>query len=405
MIERKQAIINYLKKSEKKPEDFLIGAELEYFVVDKNTLESISYYGKQGIESLLQELIKYGFEPQLENGRILGNKNNDLAITLEPGAQFEISLEPQKEISVLQEKYQNFMQILKPILAERDQELHSAGYHPVTKIEEIKVIPKKRYDFMAEYLKGQGSLALYMMKGTASVQVAIDFSSETDFVNKMQLASKLTPILSAVFDNSPIFENWQYHDFCLRTKIWNNCDADRCGIIPQTFLPDFGYEQYADYLLNLVPIFIEKNGKYEQSLQPFKDIFDPSNELDLQLNHIFSICFPDVRARNYIELRMTDSLPYPLNFAYLYLIFEIFYHPPMLKKVCNLLKNITLPQINKTKIETIKSGVYANYGDDNIINLFRKILAFMPKQENNLFKPLSLIAESGSIPRENKIYS
>ncbi len=398
--EQKKVIADFLHNSEKNPKDFMIGAELEYFVVNSASNRSISYYGENGIKSLLETLVNKGFRPTLDGTNIVGVTNSFLAITLEPGAQFEISLNPQKNVSDLENNYLEFLQIIEPILKLRDQTLHSSGYLPVSRIDEIRFIPKKRYDFMAEYLKNQGSMALNMMKGTASVQVAIDFSSEQDFAKKMLLASRLTPILSAVYDNSPVFEGNPYNEFCLRTKIWNNCDDDRCGIIPQIFLKDFGYEKYAEYLLDLIPIFILQNGKAAKCAKPFKEIFDPFNNTEQQMNHIFSMCFPDVRARNYIELRMTDSLPYPLNIAFLELINSVFYDKQVFKRTSDLLNDITLEDIQAAKREIIKSGIKAKFSNRTVIEYFREILNIIGKQDVKHFILSTEIAETGIIPRE-----
>jgi glutamate--cysteine ligase len=397
---QKKVITDFLHISEKAPNNFIIGAELEYFVVDSASERSISYYGKDGIKSLLEALVSKGFQPTNDDTNIVGVTNSFLAITLEPGAQFEISLNPQKSVEDLEQNCLQFMQIIEPILKHRGQKLHSSGYHPVSKINEIKFIPKKRYDFMSEYLNNQGSMALNMMKGTASVQVAIDFSSEQDFAKKMLLASRLTPILTAIYDNSPVFEGSPYNDYCLRTKIWNNCDDDRCGIIPQIFHEDFGYEKYAEYLLDLIPIFIMQNGEAVKYVKPFKEIFDPFKNTEQQMNHIFSMCFPDVRARNYIELRMTDSLPYPINIAFLKFINFVFYNSPVFEQTAELLNEITMEDINVAKRETINLGINAKFGNRTIIEYFREIMNFIGEQDVKHFELNIAIAESGRIPRQ-----
>lgn len=395
--EQKKIIIEYLHRSEKDPKNFLIGAELEYFIVDNKSLKSISYYGDNGIQNLLETLVTKDFKANLDNDSIVGLTNSFLAITLEPGAQFEISLNPQKSVVELEHNYLQFLQILEPILKQRDQKLHSSGYHPVSKIDEIRFLPKKRYNYMSEYLKNQGEMALNMMKGTASIQVAIDYSSEIDFTKKMLLASRLTPILSSVYDNSPIFEGTKYNDYCLRTKIWNNCDNDRCGIVPQVFQKDFGYEKYAEYLLELIPIYLLQNSKLIKFEKPFKEVFDPTKNVESQLNHIFSMCFPDVRARNYIELRMTDSLPYPLNFGFLELVNIIFYDRAVFEKVSDLLGNITLSEINEAKDDSIKFGISAMFGDKKISKYYNEILDIIGNQKSKHFHLNSTLAESETI--------
>lgn len=397
---QKQVISDFLHKSEKKQNEFLIGAELEYFVVDDKTHKSASYYEEKGIHSILKSLVAKGFLPDFEKANIIGVSNPDLAVTLEPGAQFEISLNPQKNLKLLEQNYLSFIQILEPVLAKNKQKLYSSGYHPLTEIEDVKIIPKKRYEFMSEYLSKQGTMALNMMKGTASIQVAVDYSSEKDFAEKMLLAAQLTPILSTVFDNSGVFEGKPYKDYCLRTKIWNNCDDDRCGIIPQVFDADFGYEKHAEYLLNLVPIFILQAGEPTKCEKPFKYIFNPEKEIEEQLNHIFSMCFPDVRARNYIELRMTDSLPYPLNFAFLELVNEIFYNNRIFQEVSKLLNGISLNDINVSKVESIKHGNSATLGTKRIIDYFRDIIEIIGEVKSEHFHLNRKLAESGILPRD-----
>ncbi|MCF7857702.1 MAG: glutamate--cysteine ligase [Candidatus Cloacimonetes bacterium] len=398
-LKQKEVIRDYLKRGERKPADFIIGAELEYFIVDRNTHNSISFYEHNGIEDLLKKIMTKGFDPVYEADHLIGLNNSELAITLEPGAQFEISMHPQKTISVMEQNYLKFLQILQPLLDENNQMLYASGYLPHSKLKDIKFIPKKRYEFMSQYFRKQGKLALNMMKATSSIQVAIDFSSEQDFADKMLLASRLTPVLSAAYDNSPVFEGKQYKEFCLRTKIWANCDNARCGVIPHVFQTDFGYDKYAEYLLQLNPIFLVKKGKFVKSEKPFREVFDPFQDLDQQLNHIFSICFPDVRARNYIELRMTDSLPYPLNFAYLKIITEIFYNKSVFNKVSNFMSHLSFADVNNAKRETISKGMNAKLGDRKIISIFRDILAVINCKDEH-FGLNNKIAENGKITEE-----
>ena len=44
-----------------------------------------------------------------------------------------------------------------------------------------------------------------------------------------------------------------------------------------------------------------------------------------EIEHMLSMVFPDVRLKNYIEIRMADSLPEEKAFAYAKLVQDIFY--------------------------------------------------------------------------------
>ncbi len=398
--EQVQACIEYFKQSEKSREDFLIGAELEYFIVDENTKKSIDFFGEKGIESLLRKLVRIGFTAETENDHLVGVHNDKLAITLEPGSQWEISLHPQTNVQKLENNFWEFMSILEPILAAREQQLYSAGYLPKSSIQEINFLPKQRYKFMSDYLKNTGKLAHNMMKGTASIQVAVDFCDERDFVHKMRLASRLTPIFSSIYDNANIFEGEIYEDHCLRTKIWNNCDDERCGIIPAVFEADFGYAKYVEYILNLKPILIVQNDQTIPVTKPFSEVFCLQENTEQQLDHIFSMCFPDVRARKYIELRMTDSLPYPLNFAFIELIHLIFNLPENFELIDNMLNKIGLAEINAAKNGIIKNGIEELYAGKTIQSHFRDIMQIV--KDGKFQRWNHQLAATGIIPRHIK---
>ena len=69
--------------------------------------------------------------------------------------------------------------------------------------EKIKIIPKKRYAFMTEYLPKKAALPYVMMRETAGIQVGIDFESEEDAMAKLYTANVLSPFMTAIFANSP----------------------------------------------------------------------------------------------------------------------------------------------------------------------------------------------------------
>lgn len=208
-------IASYFKANEKSKEDFKIGMEFEHFVIDKESLETISYYGESGVEETLKELEKHGWNGEDEGEYLLSLRNGNKVITLEPGSQLEFSVKPQKNIEDLEKEYMEFLNQIIPILDRKNQGLIAIGYHPVTRIDQIKLLPKKRYDYMFEYFKTKGTHAHNMMKGTASLQVAIDYKSEKDYIKKFKVANALSPVLYAMFDNGYYFEGKRWDRFGL----------------------------------------------------------------------------------------------------------------------------------------------------------------------------------------------
>lgn len=154
--EKIQKIVNYIKSGEKDPKDFAIGFESEHFVVDGTSLETVSYYGEDGIEESMEEISKDSYEKHEEDGKILGLSKDRFDISVEPASQFEVALKSRKKIDDLYDDYKKAMGEIVPVFEKKGQVLASVGYHPKSKIEDIKIIPKKRYDYMYEYFRING---------------------------------------------------------------------------------------------------------------------------------------------------------------------------------------------------------------------------------------------------------
>ncbi len=353
-----EEITKYFKDSEKNEEDFKIGIEFEHFVIDKDTLETISYYGDGGVQETLKELESNGWIGDYEGEYLLGLNNKNQMITLEPGSQLEFSIKPQKNIMDIEREYFEFLKEIIPILERKNQGLIAVGYHPETRIEDIKILPKKRYSYMFEYFKDKGSHAHNMMKGTASVQIAFDFKSEEDYIKKFKVGNALAPVMYGIFDNAFYFEGqvWERHN--LRSYIWENCDNDRSGIVDGAFDEDFGYEKYAEYILNGPPIFMDDGKRmYSTGNKSFKEIFNPENYSMEELEHGLTMFFPDVRTKKYVEIRMMDAIPYPLNLASIALWKGILYDEDNLNQVYEYIEDIEMEDIDKAKTSILKKGL------------------------------------------------
>ena len=116
-------IANYFKVNEKSLDNFKIGVELEHFVIDLDTLKTISYYGDAGVAETLKDLEKIGYKGMYEGQYILGLTKGKKTVTLEPGSQFELSIEATISIKELEEEYLDFLNDVIPILERKNQGL------------------------------------------------------------------------------------------------------------------------------------------------------------------------------------------------------------------------------------------------------------------------------------------
>lgn len=355
----KKEIVKYIRDAE--GDKFGLGTEFEHFIINSKTLESYNYLENHGLKVVMSKIMALGWAILIqEDEHVLGLIKEGNTITLEPGSQIEISIRVCENIEEIDKIYCDVIREIKSVLTE-DQLIVSLGYHPKTQIEDIPFLPKKRYEFMSEYLKKQGKFAHNMMKGTASTQVAIDFSSEEDFIKKFRVANFLSPFLSRIFDASPIFQGEMFKGENLRIDIWNNMDGDRSKIVPLALDKKFSYVDYAEYILNLPPILVFHNNEYIFTEgKKVKEITEEYNFNSEEVLHLMSMPFPDVRVKNYIEIRMPDAINYPLNLGIPALIKGIFYKQENLDKYYALSLKYNNEDIEHIKSELI-AGIDVSY--------------------------------------------
>ncbi|TJX68114.1 glutamate--cysteine ligase [Soehngenia saccharolytica] len=395
----------YIRSGEKEENDLKLGLEIEHFVVYKDDLRTVSYYGEDGVESSLEEFSKNAKNIVKENGHIIEVDKDDYYITLEPGSQLEISIEKNNSIMRIEQIYKDFVNEFLPILTEKNQTLINLGYHPVTRIDEIKLIPKERYNIMYDYFNSKGKYAHNMMKGTAATQVSIDYTDEADYAKKMRVSNALSPILFAIFENAFIFEGKPTENHCTRALIWENCDDDRTGIVVGSLDDDFKYQDYANYILNRPPIFTVRNGEIIKTLdKKTLEIIDEDNLTYDEIKHIFSMFFPDVRTKTYIEIRMMDSVPFELALSTLALIEGLFYNQRNLDYLYEKLKKISLKEVEKAKEEIIKNGLFSTYGEYKIIDIAKGLLKLaydgLDESERIYLEPLNNLCYNELNPYE-----
>ena len=82
----------------------------------------------------------------------------------------------------------------------------SAGFDPISKINNVPNNPKQRYLIMTKDMPLGGKQSLDMMYRTCGTQLNIDYDSEEDFTKKFKVANSIVPISIALFANSSIVE-------------------------------------------------------------------------------------------------------------------------------------------------------------------------------------------------------
>ena len=309
MINSKEQIIKYFKSGIKDTKDFKIGIEHEKFLFNKNDNKRINY---SKIKQMFTALQEFGWNPILEKGNIIGLNKCGKNISLEPGNQIELSGDKLNNIHEACAESYDYLFELKQVTKKLDINIVSAGFDPISKIDEVPNNPKQRYKLMTKDMPLNGNLSLDMMYRTCGTQLNIDFSSEEDFIKKFRIVNSITPISIALFANSSIVEKKNSNYLSYRSKVWQNTSR---GGLPKLFFEKLNFEKYADFVMNFPILFIKSGENYISGKKyTFKDFMNGKiieinnrlpNENDLAIH--LSTIFTENRLKKYIELRSMDT--------------------------------------------------------------------------------------------------
>lgn len=395
-----EAITRFFKSGIKNAEDPVrLGVELEHILVTEH-MEAVPYSDEHGsrwlLEQFLEDLPKatYG-----EDESLIGVSKPGMALTLEPAAQFEISAGPYEYANEVRPELERFERKAAALLNPYGQRLVTMGYHPTARVNDLELIPKRRYRYMDEHFQAIGPYGRCMMRGSAATQISIDYYSEQDCLRKMRIASALVPAFSLLCDNSPVFEGETRSHQLVRTKIWRECDPARCGLVPGVMEPDFSLEKYANYILNTPAIFgIDEDGKPFATEQTFGELYQNRTMQVSDVEHALSLFFNDVRLKTYIEIRPADSMPTPFVAAYVALIKGLFYSAESLDALDEIIGSATQDDVEQAKTDLMDAGYGAQlYGIpagefiDGLFDLARKALT---ATEASCLAPLAQLAAS-----------
>ncbi len=309
MIDTKDKIIDYFKSGIKNTKDFRIGIEHEKFLFNNQNNKRINY---QKIKEMFSALLEFGWNPIFEKENIVGLNKGGKNITLEPGNQIELSGDKLDHIHEACAESYDYLFELKQVTKKLGISIVSAGFDPISKLEEIPNNPKERYKLMTRDMPLGGELSLDMMYRTCGTQLNIDYGSENDFIKKFKIINSIVPISVALFANSSIVEMKKSKYLSYRSKVWQNTSR---GGLPKLFLENLDFEKYADFIMSFPILFIQQKEKYLSGQKyNFKDFMNGKideinnrlpNENDLSIH--LSTIFTENRLKKYIELRSMDT--------------------------------------------------------------------------------------------------
>jgi glutamate--cysteine ligase len=318
-IEHHDQLAQYLADGCKPKEDWRIGTEHEKFGYCKDTHNPLPYDGDRSIRAVLEGLRdRFQWEPVTEGGLIIGLTKDGANVSLEPGGALELSGAPLESIHQTCDEVNVHLAEVKEIADKIGVGFIGLGAAPIWKHDEMPLMPKGRYKLMNDYMQRVGTAGTTMMRRTCTVQVNLDFGSESDMVQKMRVALALQPVATALFANSPFFEGQTNNHKSWRARVWRHLDDDRTGMLPFVFEDGFGFEAWVNYVLDVPMYFVYRDGVYIDALgMSFRDFLKgelPALPGEMPLmsdwaDHLTTV-FPEARVKKFIEMRGADGGPW-----------------------------------------------------------------------------------------------
>jgi len=383
-IEHHSQLAQYMADGCKPTSDWRIGTEHEKFGYCVDTHKPLPYAGERSIEAVLGGLRdRFGWAEFREGGKLTGLQKDGAGVSLEPGGALELSGAPLETIHETCDEVNVHLREVKDVADKIGVGFIGLGAAPVWTHDEMPLMPKGRYRLMDGYMQRVGTMGRVMMRRTCTVQVNLDFGSETDMVQKFRVALALQPVATALFANSPFFEGKVNGLKSWRSRVWRDLDPARTGMLPFVFEDGFGFERYADYALDVPMYFVYRDGRYIDALgQSFRDFLRgelpalPGEKPTLSdwADHLTTI-FPEARIKQFMEMRGADGGPWRRLCALPAFWTGLMYDSGALDAAWDLVKGWDAETREALRVAAAKDGLQARVGAINMHDLAREVVA------------------------------
>lgn len=419
-------LIHGLDKGMKPRAQWRIGAEHEKFGFDRSTLRRPDYDGPSGIKAMLEGLTRFGWSEVYEGDHVIALERTTpegltSSISLEPGGQFELSGAPLADVHEICDETGRHLMEVKQVADQLDLGFLGVGFDPMWTRADVPVMPKGRYDIMRAYMPKKGSLGLDMMLRTCTIQSNLDFESEADMVRKFRTSLALQPIATALFANSPFTEGRPNGFLSARANVWTDTDPDRTGMLDFVFQDGFGFERYVDYALDVPMYFAKRDGRYvDLSGRSFRQFMERGLD-DLPgdrptrkdwADHLTTL-FPEVRLKQYLEMRGADGGPWSRICALQALWVGVLYDDAALTAAWDLCKGWDIQDHERLRRDVTRLGLKAEVAGRSVRDVAVDMVAIARQglksrarfsggmvDERGYLAELEDIADSGVTPAE-----
>lgn len=409
-------------EAEKPATAFRVGAEAEKFGVDARTGAPIAYEGTRGIQRVFELLVeRHGWTPEseLEGGPAISLSRGAESITLEPGAQLELSGAPLADAHAVSAEMSAHVEELRGLSGDLGIEWLGVGFHPIARQEDLPWVPKQRYGVMKRYLPERGARGLDMMRRTATVQANFDYSSEEDAMQKLCVLLRLAPLVHAMTANAPFIEGRVSERKSERGDVWLHMDPARSGLIPPLWKAAHPrYEDYVEWALDAGMFLFRRGDAFIHNTgQTFRSFLRDGYQghratLDDWTLHLNTL-FPEARLKRTLEARSCDSLPLALACSIPALFTGLLYDAESLSRATELGAALRLDELEAARSDLVTNALDASIAGRPVRPIAEAILDMAAqglsrrarlspdgKDESVYLAPLAALVERGQCPAD-----
>jgi glutamate--cysteine ligase len=410
------------RSAEKPASRFRIGAEAEKFAVLERTGAPLDY--THGVVRIFASLEKLGWVPERETdqGPVIALRRGAASITLEPGAQLELSGTALDDLHAVGRELDQHLAELAGVSRDLGLAWLSAGFHPLARQSELPWVPKIRYGVMKEYLPTKGRAAHDMMRRTATVQANFDFSSEEDALRKLMVALRLSPLIHALTANAPFSERRVSPLRSVRGDVWLNMDPSRSGLIAPLWKKERPtYRDYVEWALDSGMFLVKRGARVIQNTgQSFRGFLqngfrgERATLADFRLH--LNTLFPEARLKNTLEVRACDAQPGELALAVPALFTGFMYDEAALAQAESLSRRFDLETLEASRPALVQKALRASIGAEPVAPLAERLLTIASeglarrarldaegRDERRYLAPLIALVAEGRCPADQLV--
>ena len=237
-------------------------------------------------------------------------------LTVEPGGQLEYSSSVADSLKSCVADTSVDLAVLRAALSRVGLRMAGFGLDPYREPRRLLDLP--RYQVMEQHFDAEESLGRWMMCCSASVQVCLDAgradATTAGLRHRWRLVHAITPVLIAVFANSPVARRRPTGWLSTRQAVWASMDHTRTAPVSSgdPAVDTDPTAEWVRYALDATVLAIRREPGLPWTAPEgltFRSWIDRGGRRPTRsdLDYHLTTLFPPVRPHGYLELRMIDA--------------------------------------------------------------------------------------------------